>query len=43
MLMTFYVQYYSGTSDSGLSEIETQHNRPLYTKDTGEGPKNCFP
>ena len=46
MLKTFYVQYvyYSGTSDSGPSEIETQYNRPLYTKDTGHRvPKIVFP
>ena len=31
---------YSGTSDSGPSEIGTQYNRPLYK---GQGPKNLLP
>ena len=34
---------FSETSDSGPSERGTQYNRPLSIKDTGEGPKFCFP
>ena len=34
---------YSGTSDSGPSEIGTLYNIDLPTKDTARGPKNYFP
>ena len=34
---------YSGTSDSGPSEIGTQYNTvDLSIKDTGQGPNNLF-
>ena len=38
-----YIGMYSGTSDSGPSEIGKQYNRSLYKGHTVQGPKNLVP